>query len=150
MQEYYSPFANHSPVHRTNSLDRRTAMSLEEVAKGLTEFCKQGKYQEATDAYYSPDIVSVEAMGPNPVCTGLAGIEGKLAWWTENVEVHAIGVDGPFINTNTDTFAVVFTMDTTMKATGVRSQGREVAIYTVKDGKIVHEQFLSGGEVSGG
>jgi ketosteroid isomerase-like protein len=32
-------------------------------------------------------------------------------------------------------------MDTTDKATGQRSQGREVAVYHVKDGKIVREEF---------
>ena len=31
--------------------------------------------------------------------------------------------------------------DTTSKATGQRSRMTEMALYTVKDGKVVHEQF---------
>jgi hypothetical protein len=33
-------------------------------------------------------------------------------------------------------------MDTEDKATGVRTQGREVAVYHVKGGKIVKEEFF--------
>ena len=33
-------------------------------------------------------------------------------------------------------------MYTTEKASGQRSQGKEVAVYTVKDGKITREEFF--------
>jgi ketosteroid isomerase-like protein len=33
-------------------------------------------------------------------------------------------------------------MDTENRATGERSQGREVAVYHVKDGRIVREEFF--------
>ncbi|MEL6600761.1 MAG: SnoaL-like domain-containing protein [Pseudomonadota bacterium] len=36
-------------------------------------------------------------------------------------------------------------MDTTEKSSGQRTQGREVAIYTVADGKITREEFFYGG-----
>ena len=40
-------------------------------------------------------------------------------------------------------FAVRYAFDTTNKKTGQRSQDSEIAVYTVKGGKIVQEQFFS-------
>ena len=41
-----------------------------------------------------------------------------------------------------DQFAVQYTFDVTAKPTGERIQGTEMALYQVKDGKIVREQFF--------
>jgi hypothetical protein len=49
-------------------------------------------------------------------------------------------VNGPFLGDNQ--FAVQYTFDATFKPTGQRSQMTEMALYTVKDGKIVKEQFF--------
>ena len=43
-----------------------------------------------------------------------------------------------------DRFAVIFELDATMKATGTREAMKEVALYTVKGGKIVREEFFYG------
>jgi hypothetical protein len=118
-------------------------MSLEEIAKDLTDLCRAGQFQEATEKYYGAGVVSVEPMGPQPVSNGLPEVLAKMQWWMDNFEMHGMEVDGPFINANTNTFVVEFTMDATMKQTGQRHKNREVAVYTVTDGKISHEQFLS-------
>jgi ketosteroid isomerase-like protein len=75
------------------------------------------------------------------VKTGLAAIKGKHAWWQDNFEMHGGDVDGPFPHGD-DRFAVIFEVDATMKATGQRSRMREVAVYHVKDGLIVREEFF--------
>jgi ketosteroid isomerase-like protein len=54
--------------------------------------------------------------------------------------VHDSKVNGPFIGENQ--FAVQFEFETTFKPTGQRSRMTEMALYTVKDGKIVHEHFF--------
>src|SRR5262249_35812487 len=40
------------------------SMTTQEIAQELVDLCSQGKFREATDALYSPDIVSVEAGAP--------------------------------------------------------------------------------------
>lgn len=40
------------------------AMTVGEVADNLVQLCRQGKFMEAIEALYSPDIVSVEAAAP--------------------------------------------------------------------------------------
>jgi hypothetical protein len=58
----------------------------------------------------------------------------------KNHEVHNAKVGGPFVAR--DKFVVRFDIDVTEKNSGQRFQASEVGIYTVKDGKVVHEEFL--------
>ena len=117
-------------------------MATTDVAQGLVSLCKQGQFMEATSRYYGDDIVSVEAMGEPAEMHGIEARHGKDKWFSENMEVHEMKVEGPYVNG--DQFAVHFTLDTTMKTTGKRSTMDEIAVYTVKDDKIVHERFLYG------
>jgi ketosteroid isomerase-like protein len=71
---------------------------------------------------------------------GIDAIRGKNKWWAENMIVHSADVSGPFVAD--DEFAVVFNFDTTFKPTGQRSSMKEMARYTVADGKIVREEFF--------
>ncbi len=118
-------------------------MTLAEIADELAAGCREGRERENLDRLYAPDAVSVEAsdMGGGRETRGLAGIHGKHDWWGANFDVHAFAAEGPFLH-GEDRFALVFEMDTTDKATGERSQAREVAVYHVKDGKIVREEFF--------
>ncbi len=39
-------------------------MTTQEIADSLVKLCSKGKFHEATEALYSPDIVSMEASAP--------------------------------------------------------------------------------------
>ena len=120
-------------------------MSVAEVANGLAALCREAKFDEAMTAYYSPDIVSIEAMqGEGHETHGLEAIKAKGEWWAANHEVHSVKVSGPYLNG--DQFAVLFTMDVTFKQNGQRSNFEEIGVYKVADGKVVHEQFYYGTE----
>jgi len=54
--------------------------------------------------------------------------------------VHSAIVDGPY--PNGDRFAVRFSFDITRKATGERVKMDEVTLYTVRNGKIIREEFF--------
>jgi hypothetical protein len=120
--------------------------STMEVGKKLVDLCKQGKFKEATDTLYSPSIVSVEAGAPpgqSARTEGLAAVKAKGEWWEKNHEVHSAEVAGPW--PNGDRFIVRFTMDITPKAgpmANKRMTMDETGLYTVKDGKVVHEEFF--------
>jgi ketosteroid isomerase-like protein len=116
------------------------------VGKKLVDFCKEGKHMEAIDALYSTNIVSVEAGAPpnsSPRSEGVAAVKGKGEWWVQNHDVHKAEVDGPF--PHGDRFIVRFKYDVTAKAgpmAGKRFTMDEAGLYTVKDGKVVHEEFF--------
>ncbi|QSI29430.1 nuclear transport factor 2 family protein [Variovorax sp. RKNM96] len=117
-------------------------MNIQEIADKLVAVCKSGKFEDAL-ALYAPDAVSVEASAPpggQRETVGLAGIRGKGEWWVANHEVHSMQVAGPW--PHDDRFIVGFKFDVTMKPTKQRFTMEEMALYTVKDGKIVREEFF--------
>ena len=69
-------------------------------------------------------------------------LEGKAKWWADNHEVRKLHVDGLFINGNEVGFR--FEMDIKVKADGTGMHMQELALYTLKDDKIVEERFLYG------
>lgn len=120
-------------------------MSVAEIAKGLVALCREGKFDEAMENYYAPDIVSIEAMeGEGQIMQGVDAVKAKGEWWTANHEIHSVKVSDPYLSG--DQFAVQFAMDITFKQNGQRSLFEEIGVYKVADGKIVHEQFFYGNE----
>ena len=120
-------------------------MTVNEIATQLVALCKEGKFFLAIETLYSDDATSLEPMaygGMPRESRGRAAILAKNQWWQGAHEVHSMGVDGPFVSP--EFFAVVLTIDVTNKDSGQRMQGREVALYTVADGKITSDQFLGG------
>ncbi len=118
-------------------------MTTAEVAQKLATLCRQGKFREAMESLYAENIVSLEAFDmPNmPRETrGLANIRKKTDWWEANHTMHSCTVTGPFVSA--DKFAVTFALDATFKPENKHIQMTEVAIYTVANGKIIHEEFL--------
>jgi hypothetical protein len=113
------------------------------VAEELVAFCRAGRNMDAINTLYSPDIVSIESMGNEQIpreTKGIDAIRQKNKWWGENNEVHSSVVDGPFVGE--DKFAVYYNYDITFKPTGQRTPMEEMALYSVKDGKVVREQFF--------
>ena len=120
-----------------------TGTSTATVARELVALCRAGRNMEAIEKFYSPNIVSIESVGSEELPAELRGIDairGKNEWWFQNYDVHSAKATGPFIGD--DQFAVKFDYDTTFKPTGEQVQMTEMALYTVADGKIVHEHFF--------
>ena len=120
-------------------------MSASEIGTKLVTLCNAGKSMEAVDSLYSEKIVSIEAQAGEALpqrMEGIAAVRGKSEWWYDNNEVHSMEAAGPFCGHRDDQFVVRFNMDVTFKPTGERSQMEEVGIYTVKNGKVVQEEFL--------
>lgn len=118
-------------------------MSTQEVATAFTDLCKAGAFEEAGRRFWATTVRSIEPFeGPEAIADGIDAVMGKSAWWYGAHEVHSVTTDGPFVCGSQ--FALRFDMDVTVKATGERNAGREVAVYTVEDGKIVEERFFYG------
>jgi ketosteroid isomerase-like protein len=118
-------------------------MNTLEIAQKFVSLVKERKDEEALDTLFDADAVSVEAAempGLPREVRGVPAIKGKGKWWRENHEVHSAKAEGPF--PNGDRFAVRFNYDVTQKASGQRIQMDEVALYTVRGGKIVREEFF--------
>jgi ketosteroid isomerase-like protein len=118
------------------------------VGKRLVELCKQNKNVDAVNELYDKNIVSLEAMSmpefPQRV-EGIDAVRKKNQWWLDNHEIHSSKIMGPF--PHGDKFIVHMGIDVTPKAgpkKGKRMQAEEAGLYTVKNGKIVQEEFFYG------
>ena len=122
-------------------------MTTAEVAATLVALCRKHDFEGAMHQLYSQDIVSVEPFDPptptpgmTRIMKGLPAVAAKGKWWTENHTIHSFTIGDPFIST--DKFAVEMSLDVTNKPSGKRMSMKEIAVYTVANGKIVHEEFL--------
>lgn len=113
------------------------------IAQDLVALCRAGRNLDAIGKFYSPKIISIEPVGSDDMPAEMNGIDAvrrKNEWWYENNEVHSVQANGPFVGD--DEFAVQHTFDATYKPTNHRHTMTEMALYKVKDGKIVREQFF--------
>jgi ketosteroid isomerase-like protein len=113
-------------------------MKTEEVAKKVVELVRKQAWYDALDQLYANDIVSVEATAPES--RGKEEVRKKIDWWVNAMEVHSFEASEPFVAQ--DRFVVQYDADVTDKQSKQRRHMSEVGIYTVKNGKIVREEFL--------
>jgi hypothetical protein len=118
-------------------------MNTEQVAQKVVELVRKQAWHEALDTLYDDNIVSVEAFtmdGSSPETRGIKGVREKVDWWLENMQVHSFTANGPFVAR--DCFVVQYDADVTDKNSKARRQLSEVGVYTVKNGKLVREEFF--------
>ena len=116
-------------------------MNVQNVADRLVEFCREGKYRQAQQELYASNSVSIEPDGsPWRSAEGLKAIHAKIDQWEEMVEeIHSMNVTTPVISGNF--ISCKMDNDITFKGMG-RINGSEIAIFEVRDGKIVREHFF--------
>jgi len=76
---------------------------------------------------------------------GLAAVKGKHEWWLANHEILSGSVTGPW--PHGDRFVVGFQYDVTNKPSGKRMTMDEVGLHSVRNGKIVREEFFYDAEM---
>lgn len=119
-------------------------MQTAEIAQRLVELCRAGNVEQCYQELYAPDAQNLEmpamASGPMGNAKGLDAIRAKAKAWMDGVETFHSSIFGdPQVAGNW--FCIPITMDVSFKGRG-RTTLEELAVYQVKDGKIVHEQFF--------
>jgi ketosteroid isomerase-like protein len=117
-------------------------MTTQEVASRMYELLKENKWIEVQEELFSDDAESIEPPGS----PGLQSVKGKDAIKKKGEdfsnmieEVHGGYTGEPIVAGNY--IAVAMGFDATMKGMG-RQKMDEIAVYEVKDGRIVKEQFF--------
>ena len=117
-------------------------MTTQEVAERLSQLFKEFKWNEVHEELFSENAKSVEPPGSQGLETveGIDAIRKKGEDFNNSVEeMHGGYVSEPQVAGRY--IAVAMGMDVTMKGAG-RMKMDEIALYEVKDGKIVKEQFF--------
>jgi hypothetical protein len=124
------------------STTAEAVMTTQEIANRLSELFKENKWMEAQEELFSEDAESIEpphAQGLQTV-RGLDAIKKKGEDFNNMIEeVHGGYAGEPIVAGNH--IALAMGIDCTYKGMG-RQKMDEIAVYEVKDGKIVKEQFF--------
>ena len=127
------------------------------VARRLVELVRSGDRSSPYEDLYAPDVVSIEpefglgvpwakdesdrsVLGPR-VSEGIEAVLHKGDLWESAFETRRVEVEAPFVDG--DKFAVVYTLDLAHRGTGETAEVRELALYTVREGRIVREEFFA-------
>lgn len=123
-------------------LTAEAVMTTQDVANRMNELFKENKWDVVQDELFAKDAVSIEpehATGLGSV-KGMAAIKQKAKDFNAMVEeVHGGWCSEPLVAGNFISFGMG--MEVTMKGKG-KIKMDEIAVYQVKDGKIVKEQFF--------
>ena len=121
---------------------QEVVMTTQDVANRLSELFRENKWSEAQEELFSEDAISIEpihAQGLQSV-KGLDNIKKKMDEFKAMIEqMHGGYVTGPTVAGNHIAFGIG--IDVNFKGMG-RQKMDEIAVYEVKDGKIVKEQFF--------
>ena len=117
-------------------------MTTREIANRLVELCSKGQFEAAQRELLAEDAVNIEPHDTPDFpkeTRGLQNVIDKGHKFQSMIEtVHSISMSEPLCTDGA--IAVVLHMDLTMKERGHTNMA-ELCVYTVKDGKIVSEQF---------
>ncbi len=121
-------------------------MTIEHLARDFANLLLSGNQVEAARKYWSNDIVRIEparwpAGQPRQV-TGYAAAHARLLEWIAVSDAGELAIDGPFVTG--DVFALFLDMEISVPATGKREPFSEIAIFTVRDDKIIEERYFYG------
>ncbi len=121
---------------------KEAVMTTQDVANRFHELAQTGQWNQIQDELFAENALSIEpANSPGlQSVEGLDAIREKGKGFEESVEeMHGGYSNEPQVAGNY--FAVAMGMDATFKGMG-RQKMDEIALYEVKDGKIVKEQFF--------
>ncbi|HAI85343.1 MAG TPA: hypothetical protein DCL43_16920 [Chitinophagaceae bacterium] len=115
-------------------------MTTQSIADRLVALCRQGQYEAAQNELYHADAESFEPNSPFvPYVKGLDAIKAKGEQFQSQIETfYGTEVSDPLVAGNYISCSI--SLDCDFKGHG-RVDMREIALYEVKDGKIVKETF---------
>lgn len=112
----------------------------EAVGQALVEMFNRAQFEQIEAKFWSPAIESIEGFGM--AWKGRAAVESKNADWMSKNTIRGASAEGPYVGATG--FAVKFRMEVEDKATTKRTIMEEVGVYTIKNGKIIREEFMYG------
>ena len=121
---------------------QEAVMTTQQIADRFDELAQTGQWDKIQEELFADDAVSIEPEHSRGMqsAQGKEALKQKGQQFTEMVEeMHGGYSHPPQVAGNH--FAVAMGMDVTMKGQG-RMKMDEIAVYEVKNGKIVKEQFF--------
>jgi hypothetical protein len=118
--------------------------TIQDVARDFTFMLRQGQFIAARERFCAADIRSIEPHDlPGGIPAAVSGIEdarAKNVRWFGTRHIHDLSIDGPFVTGNQ--FALFLDMMIAGQTSGGDQPFTEIAIFTVRDGRICEERYF--------
>lgn len=118
--------------------------NVHDIARDFTDMLRQGQFVAARERFWAADVRSIEPQDlPDGIAAEVSGIAAALAKtirWFGSRHVHDLSIDGPFVTGNQ--FALFLDMMIAGQPSGTDQPFTEIAIFTVRDGRIIEERFF--------
>ena len=115
-----------------------------DVARNFTFMLRQGPFVAASERFWAIDVRSLEPHDlPDGIKAEVSGIEAaraKTVRWFGSRNVRVVSIDGPFVTGNQ--FALFLDMMVTGYPSGTYQPFTEIAVFTVRDGRISEERYF--------
>ena len=119
-----------------------TPPTTADVAADFTALWLAGDFRAAGEKYWAEDVVSVEphvqADDADAVSRGIEAVRERNLRWFSTHGIEDLCVDGPFVTGNH--FALF--IDMLVVHAGRRIPHSQIAVFAVRDGKIIEERFF--------
>lgn len=113
-----------------------------DVAADFTALWLAGDFRAAGEKYWADDVVSIEPRalpdGTEAECRGIEAVRRKNVRWCSTHGIEDLSIDGPFVTG--DHFALF--ADMLIAHAGRRMPHSEIAVFVVRDGRIIEERFF--------
>ena len=127
----------------TATITNEGKLTTEQIAHRLHDFLIKNDTKSAQEQLYAKDAISIEPYasgGYEKETHGLdAIVEKRKKFEKETEKMDSVTVSEPVVSGNS--FALRLEMEMAMKGQEPKPMS-ELAVYTVKDGKIISEQFF--------
>lgn len=121
---------------------QESVLTTQEVANRFNELAQSNRWDLIQDELYAADAVSLEPAGAQlPNAEGIAAIKQKGEAFNATIEEMYGGWCSQPVVGGTH-FSVAMGIECKMKGAPDRMKMDEIAVYEVKNGKIVKEQFF--------
>jgi limonene-1,2-epoxide hydrolase len=114
--------------------------SVMDIAQQFMALVREGKEMAIYDNLMHDQVASCEGIGSELEWRGRNATLAKGEEWMKENKIHGARSEGPFVGATG--FTVKYEMDVETVKTGERKNFVEVGVYTVRDGKIVREEFM--------
>lgn len=112
-----------------------------EIGKVLMEHVRamSSPDMELWKKHFHKGFTSIEGTGDS--WSGIKAVDAKCKAWMDSHIIHGCECSGPFVGATG--FSVIYDMDVEAKDGSMpRMRIKEVGVYTVKNGKVVQEEFM--------
>ena len=113
--------------------------SIEGIARDFTAMLRAGQFEAAGNRFWAADVTSAEPAG-RATASGIDAARTQCNARFGAAKIDEIAIDGPFVTG--DQFALFLDLVIVDAASGGREPFTEIALYTVREGRIVEERHF--------